>query len=398
MLCAAYSFWTQKLSRVILLGAALLGVGLAAEGQSVMLSWNPSTNSGVAGYNVYFGTQSQLYTNVIPVGNVTNVLITNLAPGLTYYFSAKSHDSSTNESDFAAETAFAVPLPVVVSNPPPTLKALANMTINRNSGSQSITLAGITPGITNGGPITVTATSSNPNLINPTVTYKNPKTTGTLTFKPSMNSTGTVTITVTVNNGGTNNNTCSKTFTVTVVAPVTQAMVAAVPRISRQPQGTTISPGKVALLTVGVSGKAPFHYQWQCNGTNLPGATASFLYLRNFTANQAGMYSVQISNNYGSTNSATALLTVPGVSVASVGTAQSIPIVNPAAALTAMPATSRGEFRFQVGGVSGSNYVVEASLDLKGWAPVCTNQSPFVYTETNAAAYAQRFYRARYLP
>lgn len=390
MLCVAYSFWTRKLLGVILLGAVLFGVQLSLEaGQNIMLTWNPSTNTDVAGYNIYYGTQSQVYTNTIPVGNVTNVVITNLTPGAIYYFSAKSYDGSADESVFSDETTFTVPLPVVaVSNLPPTLKALGNLSLNRNSGSQKITLMGITPGTTNGSPIKVTATSSNPNLINPTVNYTSPKSTGTLIFKPSPNMTGSVTITITVDNGGTNNNTVSRTFTVSVVTPMTQAMIAASPKIYRQPKGGTISYGKIALLTVGVSGRAPFHYQWKCNGTNLPGATRSFLYMPRFTTVQSGLYSVEVSNISGTTSSAVAVLTAPGQPVPSSASAN----------LAAMPSPGNGQFNLQINGISGATYVVEASSDMKVWTPVFTNQSPFVYVEANPTAYSQRFYRAAFLP
>lgn len=394
-----YSFWTQRLWKGILRAALLLGASLSLEaGQNVMLTWNPSTNSEVAGYNVYCGTHSHVYTNAAQVGNVTNTVLPNLTPGMTYYFSAKSYDSSTNESAYANETVFTVPWPPVV-NLPPTLRALANVSISRNSGLQHIALGGITPGTTNGSPIKITVTSSNPNLINPTVTYASPKNTGTLSFKPSINSTGSVTITVTVDNGGASNNIVSQTFNVTVVTPVTEAMLAALPKIYREPESQTIPAGRMVILSVGVSGRAPFQYQWQFNGSNIPGATSDYLLLRNFNSAQAGSYSVQVSNLYGSTNSTVAVLTLPGTPAANLAqTSISIPPANAAATLSMKPPAERGQFSFQITGISGSNYVVETSSDLMSWSPLCTNASPFVYTETNSLAYSHRFYRAAYQP
>ena len=399
MSCVVYSFWTQRLLKVILLAALSLGAKLSMEAsQNVMLTWNPSTNSNVAGYNIYCGTKSGVYTNMIPVGNITNTVIANLASGVTYYFAARSHDNSTNESGYSVETVFTVPK-ATVTNLPPTLRALANVSINRNSAIQTVNLTGITPGTTNGSPLKVTVTSSNPNLINPTVYYTSPKNTGIITFKPSLNSTGTVNITVTVSNAGTNNNTISQSFAVSVVEPVTEAMTAALPKIYRQPESETVSAGKMVILTVGVSGKAPFQYQWQFNGANIPGAASAFLILRSFSAAQAGSYTVQVSNHYGTTNSAAGVLALPATTPAvKLAAASLVSTPNPSASLTTMPAAERGQFTFQIKGITGSNYVVEASSDLLQWTPICTNASPFIYTETNSLAYSHRYYRASSLP
>jgi len=42
------------------------------------------------------------------------------------------------------------------------------------------------------------------------------------------------------------------------------------PGITNQPASQTVPPGTNVVLTVGVSGTAPFSYQWQFNGTNFP--------------------------------------------------------------------------------------------------------------------------------
>ena len=65
-------------------------------------------------------------------------------------------------------------------NQPPTLNALANLTINENAGLQTVNLSGITSGATNETQtLTVTASSSNTGLIpTPAVSYTSPNTTG----------------------------------------------------------------------------------------------------------------------------------------------------------------------------------------------------------------------------
>jgi hypothetical protein len=109
-------------------------------------------------------------------------------------------------------------------NQPPTLNALANLSVNENAGLQTVNLSGITSGATNEAQtLTVTASSSNPGLIpTPTVSYTSPNTTGSITFTPVAYAYGSAIITVTVNDGGASNNVVSQTFAVTV-NPVNQA-------------------------------------------------------------------------------------------------------------------------------------------------------------------------------
>ncbi|MDE3067237.1 MAG: immunoglobulin domain-containing protein [Verrucomicrobiota bacterium] len=198
-------------------GLLSIGSTLALAAASVTLAWNPSTNSDVAGYSIYYGVASHIYDNAISVGNVTNATISGLAGGVTYYFAAKASDTSGALSDFSNEASYAVPL---ATNQPPTLDPISNVTINENAAPQTVSLTGITSGATNEiQTISVTALSSNPALLpTPAVLYISPDSTGTLTFQPAFDASGTATITVTVNNGQPQNNTVSRTFTVTVNA------------------------------------------------------------------------------------------------------------------------------------------------------------------------------------
>lgn len=64
-----------------------------------------------------------------------------------------------------------------------------------------------------------------------------------------------------------------------------------------------------------------------------------------------------------------------------------------AATLTVMPGSGL-PFRFTVTGISGAQYVVQASTNLMDWDAVQTNTAPFCYWETNAVNSRQCFYRA----
>jgi hypothetical protein len=68
----------------------------------------------------------------------------------------------------------------------------------------------------------------------------------------------------------------------------------------------------------------------------------------------------------------------------------------PAAAVLSAPSFSAGQFQMLVTGTATSNYVVQVSTNLASanWLPLCTNVSPFIFTDTNAVAPVQQFYRA----
>jgi hypothetical protein len=188
--------------------------------QSVSLAWDPSPDTNVVGYKVYYGVASRTYTNIVDVGDVTNTTISGLVEGTTYYFAVTAYNILGMESDFSAEVSYTVPVSTGTGNQPPTLNPIANLTINENAGLQTVNLTGITSGSSNEvQTLTVTAISSNIGLIpNPTVNYTSPGTNGTLTFTPVANANGSATITVTVNDGGASNNIVTQTFTVTVNA------------------------------------------------------------------------------------------------------------------------------------------------------------------------------------
>ena len=124
------------------------------------------------------------------------------------------------DSNFT-NTSFVV---TVIPNQPPTLGALSDLVIDENATEQKIALSGVTSGaLTENQTLTVTASSSNPNIIsNPAVEYTSPNASGALTFTPERNAFGSTVITVSVNDGMASNNIVSHSFTVTV-NPVNQA-------------------------------------------------------------------------------------------------------------------------------------------------------------------------------
>jgi subtilisin-like proprotein convertase family protein len=82
------------------------------------------------------------------------------------------------------------------------------------------------------------------------------------------------------------------------------------PVIVTPPQVQSVQAGSNAVFTVVASGTPPLSYQWQFNGTNLPGATNAALALSGVLFNQAGEYRVEVSSLLGTTISPPAVLRV----------------------------------------------------------------------------------------
>ena len=74
--------------------------------------------------------------------------------------------------------------------------------------------------------------------------------------------------------------------------------------------GRCAALGTEARLRVHAAGSWPLSYQWRCNGTNLPEATNATLVLRDARWDQAGVYSVTLSNAAGILTSSNLPLTV----------------------------------------------------------------------------------------
>jgi hypothetical protein len=98
----------------------------------------------------------------------------------------------------------------------------------------------------------------------------------------------------------------------TAFADVTPlASVPQPPAITSQPADTTVTVGDTAMFSVSVTGDLPYSYQWYFNtNTPLMDQTNASLTIPNVQTNDAGGYSVVVSNNNGSVTSVVATLTV----------------------------------------------------------------------------------------
>jgi endonuclease/exonuclease/phosphatase family metal-dependent hydrolase len=72
------------------------------------------------------------------------------------------------------------------------------------------------------------------------------------------------------------------------------------PAITSQSQNQTVTNGASVYFSINATGTPPLNFQWQCNGTNLPGAASSNLTLTGVTFAQAGFYACVVTNAAGS--------------------------------------------------------------------------------------------------
>jgi glucose/arabinose dehydrogenase len=86
---------------------------------------------------------------------------------------------------------------------------------------------------------------------------------------------------------------------------------ASAPGITTHPASQIVAPGSAVTFRVVATGAAPLRYQWQRNGANIQGATASSFTIASATlADNGSRFRVIISNNVGSATSNNAVLTV----------------------------------------------------------------------------------------
>ena len=108
---------------------ALLLVALRGSAENMTIAWTPSTSPEVAGFKIYYGPSSRVYTQALTVGNVSKLVISGLVGGNKYFLAVTSCDETGAESAFSDEIVYVAPLTVFAKN--------------KNTSSTAIAPAGI---------------------------------------------------------------------------------------------------------------------------------------------------------------------------------------------------------------------------------------------------------------
>jgi fibronectin type 3 domain-containing protein len=118
-------------ARTFRIGASLCLFGFcliasSSQAANVTLGWDPSTDTDVAGYNVYYGPGTQNYTNMVDAGNSTTCSIFGLVIGATYYFTVTAYNELGLESPPSEEIVYQIPPGLYPPKIPPASATVTN--------------------------------------------------------------------------------------------------------------------------------------------------------------------------------------------------------------------------------------------------------------------------------
>lgn len=142
------------------------------------------------------------------------------------------------------------------------------------------------------------------------------------------------------------------------------------PSITAQPADIGVTAGQTATFAVMARGSTPLSYQWQRNGSPIPGATAAdHTTPATAAADDGAQFTVVVSNNQGSVTSAAARLSVaPALAPVLTTPPVSLSVVQPATATFSVTATGSAPLLYQwvrngtpIAGATGSSFTTAAT-------------------------------------
>jgi len=83
------------------------------------------------------------------------------------------------------------------------------------------------------------------------------------------------------------------------IKPFVQELVGDAPTITKQPKAINIGTGETARFYVQATGAPPLYYQWFHNGNPIEGAISNQFTVTNAYLADAGLYIVEVSNDFG---------------------------------------------------------------------------------------------------
>ena len=113
----------KKLLGAVLAAVLALGISTIASARTVDLQWEPVTDSNLAGYKVYYTTDTNSFAaaSVIDVQKQSAATISELDPSKTYVFAVTAYDSSGDESTYSNIVALnsqdTIPPTVAITSP-----------------------------------------------------------------------------------------------------------------------------------------------------------------------------------------------------------------------------------------------------------------------------------------
>jgi hypothetical protein len=154
-----------------------------------------------------------------------------------------------------------------------------------------------------------------------------------------------------------------------------------VPIVNASATMVVIREGETLTLAgQSLGGDPPPAYQWYRNGQLLAGATSVSYSRNNFSAQEAGVYSLMASNCLGISSNVIGRVTVD------------VPLT-----LSFLASRLGGQFDFHVTGSASRGFVIQGSTNFLNWIPLYTNVTPMApvnFADPASASQPLRFYRA----
>jgi Abnormal spindle-like microcephaly-assoc'd, ASPM-SPD-2-Hydin/Immunoglobulin domain/Protein of unknown function (DUF1573) len=179
-------------------------------------------------------------------------------------------------------------------------------------------------------------------------------------------------------------------------ATLTVNAAAAAPTITTQPMNQTVTAGQTATFTVVAGGTTPLSYQWQKNGANIAGATATnYTTPATSTADSGSTFRVVVNNTAGTVTSAAATLTVTTAALAPTittqPTSQTVTAGQTATFTVVAGGTTPLSYQWQknganIAGATATNYTTPATATSDSGSTFAVVVSNTAGTATSAAA------------
>ena len=100
---------------LILVLLLLLAFPALVKANTVGLAWDPNAESDVAGYLVFYGTQSGNYSGYVDVGVATNALMNTGSSTTSYYFAVAAYSTAGIRSALSAEVQWSPSAPLLTN-------------------------------------------------------------------------------------------------------------------------------------------------------------------------------------------------------------------------------------------------------------------------------------------
>ena len=431
----APSITSQPSSQAVTVGQSVTFSASASGTPPLSFRWfkdgSQITGATASSYTISSVQRADAGTYTVAVSNSTGTVTSNgatltvnvAAPGTPTANSANSITSSSFQANWSSATGATSYYIDVATNSGFTSFVSGYNNCSAGSGL-SMSVSGLTPSTTyyyrvratnsggtsgNSGMISVTTTTAGPNLNSEpisltravgqaasfsvtasgvgTLTYQWYKDGSSITGATSgayaiaavqMSDAGSYSVDVTDTTGTTH----STAATLTVTAP---------PVIVSQPASLNVTAGQSASFSVIASGATPLNIQWNKDGVAISGATASTYSIQTVKTEDAGSYTVSVSNAFGSVTSSAATLTVgqsqPNAPVVTItAPAQMALFTFPATIAISAAATSSSNSITKVDFYDGSRLIGTSTASPYGisWSPSLPGTAVLTAVATDA--------------